>query len=61
MKAKRKSLSVRSTCGNNLPVWGGPNGGIKYECYRYGRPCNRVKTCPYKVGTTVTDFIRNNI
>jgi hypothetical protein len=61
MKEQRKPFSVRSMYWNNLPVWKGPNGGIKYECCRYNRPCREVKTCPHKVGTAATDFVRKNI
>jgi hypothetical protein len=61
MKEQRKQVKVRSTCWNNQPIWKGPSVGIKYECGRFGRPCRAVKTCPYKVGTAVTEFVRKNI
>jgi hypothetical protein len=53
MKERKKQIKVRSTCWNNLPVWKGPSGGIQYECFRYGKPCRAVETCPHKTGTAI--------
>lgn len=54
-------VGKRAACLGIVPAGKGPGGEIAYECFRYHRPCRAVETCPYKIGTTVTEFARNNI